>query len=48
MGAVIADTEPGGGGYKRVGTFLQSGGAGGVAVRGVDVGDHPKDGAGPG
>ena len=48
MGAAITDTEPVGGGSKGVGTFLQIGGAGGVAVWGEDVGAHPSDGAGPG
>ena len=47
MGAVIADTEPGGGGYKSVGIFLQSSGAGGVVVWGGGVGAHPEDGAFP-
>ena len=41
LGAVIADIEPGGGGSKGVGKFLQSGVTGGVAVRGGDVGDYP-------
>ena len=45
---VISDIDPGGGGSKGVGTFLQSGGAGGVSVWGGDVGDYPSDGAGPG
>ena len=47
MGAVIADTDPGGGGSESVGTFLQSGGAGGVDVWVGDVGDCPEDGAVP-
>ena len=42
---VIADTDPGGGISESVGTFLQSGGAGGVAVWVRDVGAHPEDGA---
>ena len=37
-----------GGGSESVGTFLQSGGAGGAAVWGGDVGDHPEDGSVPG
>ena len=41
------DTDPGEGGLESVGTFLQSGGAGGVAVRGGYVGSHLKDEAGP-
>ena len=48
MGAVIADSEPGGGRSKSVGTFLKSGNAGSVAVWSGDVGSHPEDGAGPG
>ena len=48
LGAVILDTDPGGGRSKGVGKFLQGGGAGGVAVQGGDVGTHPEDGAGPG
>ena len=48
LGSVISDTEPGGGGSERVGKFLQSDDAGGVAVRGGDMGAHPEDGAGPG
>ena len=47
MGAVIADTDPGGGGSKSVGTFLQSSGAGGVAVWVGGVGAHSEDGAFP-
>ena len=48
MGAVIADIEPGGGGSEGVETFLQSGVAGGVTVRGGDMVAYPSDGAGPG
>ena len=47
-GEIIADIEPGGGGSKIIGIFLQIGVAGGVAVWGGDVGAYPKDGAGPG
>ena len=42
------DIEPVRGRSEVVGTFLQSGGAGGVYVWGGDVGAHPSDGAGPG
>ena len=48
MGAVISDSDPGGGRYEGVGKFLQGGGPGGVAVRGGEVGPHPEDAAGPG
>ena len=46
--AVIADIYPRGGGSESVGSFLQSGVAGGVTVWGGDVVDYPSDGAGPG
>ena len=47
-GAVIVDTDPGGGRSVSVRTFLKSSGAGGVSVQVGDVGAHPEDGAGPG
>ena len=43
---VVADIDPGGGGYEGVGVFL-SGDAGGVVVRCGDVGANPKDGVVP-
>ena len=48
MGAVISDSDPGGGRSEGIGKFLQGSGTGGVAVWGRDVGPHSKDGAGPG
>ena len=48
VGAVISDSDPGGGRYEGVGGFSQGGGPVGVAVRVGDVGPHSKDGAGPG
>ena len=45
---VILDSELGGGISEGVGKFLQGGVPAGVAVRGGDVGPHPKYGAGPG
>ena len=45
---VISDSELGGGISEGVRKFLQGGGTGSVAVQGVDVGPHPKDGASPG
>ena len=45
---VISYYKPGGSIFEGVRTILQGGGTGGVAVRGVDVGPHPKDGASPG
>ena len=47
-GAVIVDIYPGRGRSEGVRTFLQSGVAGGVTVRGGDVGAYPLDEAGPG
>ena len=40
--AVILYIEPVGGGSESVGTLLQSGGAGGVALQGRGVGTHPR------
>ena len=48
MGAVMSDSEMGGGRSEGVGKFLQHGGTSIVFVWGGDVGPHPKDGAGPG
>ena len=48
VGAVIADIEPGGGGFEGVGAFLQSGVAGIATVWGRDLGAYPSDEAGPG
>ena len=44
---VVADIDPGEGGYKGVGTFLKGGDTCGVVVWGGDVGTNPQDGAGP-
>ena len=48
MGASIAGSMPGGGGREGAGKLFQCGGAGGVALRGGDVGTYPKYGVGPG
>ena len=48
LGAVISDSDPGGGRSEGVGKFLQGGGTGGVAVQGGDVGPLPDDVAVPG
>ena len=48
LGAVISDSEPGGGRSESVGKCLQVGSSGGVAVWGGDVGPHPEDEAVPG
>ena len=41
------DIEPRGGRSEGVGAFFKSSDAGGVVVRGGDVGANPQDGAGP-
>ena len=41
MGGVVADFEPGGGRSEGVGTFFKGSDAGGVVVRGGDVGTNP-------
>ena len=48
LGVSVADSKPGGGGQEGIRKFLQGGGAGSVAVRGINVGTYPKDRAGPG